>query len=665
MVMGVPNAGVDSDKDGYDVFIAFKHLDHAGQVTPDSQLAHEIYQYLTQHNLRVFFSNASLEQGGIAAYKAAIDEALDAADVLVAIGTSRENLSARWVRYEWDGFFSDILSGVKPHGRVFVYIDRLKPSELPRALRQTQTIQHGPGSMDQLYRYIVNARMTPRAPAQAVIEKPAVGASSHPDKPESVQRARLDDGREIEYIRQPNPASGAMKDVYPTSDGTWAVKLYRITDPSRLQRLRVLIKSFNPTLATREGGCGGSERSAAYFRIRLSWPEAIVVEPAIGVLVRNIPDRFRFVAEPLAGREKIARWYQSQKAWTQLPTEEKGDLRAHVQVCISVARSLRKLHQVGLVYTDLSPRNVLIDISAGASLLLDIEEAIAGQAAPEVLGTTGYIAPEIVATEMLPTGDPRKNLPCKHADEHALAVFLYEILFRRHPLRGMKIHSVSPEEDERLLTGIRALFVEHPTDPSNALPDIRVPYRALGDDLAVLWEKAFIHGLHAPQNRPSALDWETGLVRLEASLYPCRNPACGEKWFRLGENDGRVQCPFCAITLTERVPYFEILRRRPNGIDTKLYRMPLYDGCEIFDWHLIEIYPGEDADRTRRGVVTRDDDGWMLRMEGVEVFELLKSSSESARYPLRLLDEAVYMFICEQVRVGVTFRAAPSFDPDY
>src|SRR5438046_1313353 len=105
----------------YDVFISFKHLGPDGTPTRDSQLAEEVYNHLTSRGFRVFFSKKSLEQSGADAYKKAIDDALDASTVLVAVGTSKENLESEWVRHEWDGFHNEMLSGRKSNGRIFVY----------------------------------------------------------------------------------------------------------------------------------------------------------------------------------------------------------------------------------------------------------------------------------------------------------------------------------------------------------------------------------------------------------------------------------------------------------------------------------------------------------------------------------------------------------------
>ncbi len=152
----------------YEVFISFKNLLPDGTPTRDSVLAREVYDYLSEKGFSVFLSNVSLERLGISAYKKAIDDALDVAQILVAVGTSRENLEWRWVRYEWDSFFNDILSGVKPSARVFGYVEGVRVLDLPRSLRQAQTFIHDDGAMEALSNFIANA--LEKAPAPPVLK---------------------------------------------------------------------------------------------------------------------------------------------------------------------------------------------------------------------------------------------------------------------------------------------------------------------------------------------------------------------------------------------------------------------------------------------------------------------------------------------------------------
>jgi hypothetical protein len=161
-------------KKEYDVFVSFKNLDGDGTPTRDSLLAKGIFDSLSSRGLSVFFSNVTLEQLGAAAFQKAIDDSLDSARILVAVGTSRKNLDSEWVRYEWGGFVNDILSGLKPEGRVFAYVEGMKPSGLPRGLRQTQVIAHGPGSEDRLYSFIANALGISQSPGKKRVRHDAL-----------------------------------------------------------------------------------------------------------------------------------------------------------------------------------------------------------------------------------------------------------------------------------------------------------------------------------------------------------------------------------------------------------------------------------------------------------------------------------------------------------
>jgi|TARA_Y100000310_G_scaffold212110_1_gene212917 hypothetical protein len=93
----------------YQVFISRKNLDREGNSTEEVALARELYDHLTSLDIEVFLDDVSLIQQGTSGYKKAIDDALDEAQILIAVGTSRANLESERVRYEWDGFFNDIV----------------------------------------------------------------------------------------------------------------------------------------------------------------------------------------------------------------------------------------------------------------------------------------------------------------------------------------------------------------------------------------------------------------------------------------------------------------------------------------------------------------------------------------------------------------------------
>ncbi len=140
----------------YDVFISFKNTDSAGNITYDSQMAAELYEELSKCGCRVFYSEKSLSSKGVSEYKFEIDRALDNARILVVVGTSKENLSSSWVRYEWDSFYSDILNG-NTTKRLFSYIDKMGTLELPRTLRQLQCFEKKRDTLQEICDFICSA----------------------------------------------------------------------------------------------------------------------------------------------------------------------------------------------------------------------------------------------------------------------------------------------------------------------------------------------------------------------------------------------------------------------------------------------------------------------------------------------------------------------------
>src|SRR5262249_45147009 len=151
-----------------------------------------------------------------------------------------------------------------------------------------------------------------------------------------------------------------------------------------------------------------------------------------------------------------------------------------------------------------------VDPTRGTSLVIDVDSLVVeGLFPPDVAGTQGFIAPEVLTTLRLPLKDPQRKFPNARTDIHALAVLIYQYLLRRHPLEGKRIpKSYDPDEQDRMIYGSEALFCEHPTDTSNRPEEQRyVSCASLGPLMHDLFQRTFVKGLHAPNLRPSALEW--------------------------------------------------------------------------------------------------------------------------------------------------------------
>lgn len=442
--------------------------------------------------------------------------------------------------------------------------------------------------------------------------------------------AELSDGKKVQYVETDDPPAGAMKETYFSPDRSYVVQFFKNTktDSHRIRRLMDILARYNLTKTKDNKGFATNQESADYFKNLFCWPTGIVTQPRLGITAPVYPGNFFFSSGSLQGKEKNSRWFFSPKCMKNLSLQEKGTLIDYFKICISLARAIRRMHQGGLAHSDLSDKNVLIDPIQGKSIIIDIDSLVVpGLYPPDVLGTPDYIAPEVMATMHLPIDHADRIHPSIRTDLHALAVLLYQYLFFRHPLKGDKVNSIdSTEEDEILSMGSKALFIENPLDKSNRPKSIKVPYAALGKQLAGLFEKAFITGLSCPNDRPTAFEWEKALQDSFEMLCPCPNEKCTGRWFVYDmDNQKKIKCPYCGFKIDNQIPIMTFLKQSSRGVWEPFKRTTVYHGKQLFGWHVNDnVFPGENADLTPLGSLLFYEGNWVLMNE-----KLLSMSSPS------------------------------------
>lgn len=446
-----------------------------------------------------------------------------------------------------------------------------------------------------------------------------------------VLSATLENGSQIQYVYDANAPRGGMKHTFFTPDKRFAVQFFndpRDSQNPRLQdRIRTIVGIYNPTLSEADGGAlGNTEKTAEYFRQRFCWPVAIVSSPEFGIVCPTYPSNFFFgegasTVLNLKGKDKKSNWFTGRNR-RYLEPAERGDFRTMLKTAIGLARTIRRMHQAGLAHSDLSCNNVLIDPKSGSAVVIDIDSLVVpNKYAPEVVGTRGYIAPEVLATLALDYNDPGRALPCVQTDLHALPVLIYEYLFFRHPLIGPKVYSAtSAEEDDFLALGEKATFIENPDDRSNRPPDLGVTIQSLSKGLEKLFLRAFVDGLHNPSERPTAMEWETELLRAWDRLVPCANPKCEKKWFILRDERSPV-CPFCGTRAAGKIIRlgFKSEMRGKKGVYRGKSEVIVYDKMPLFDWHVFSnVHNDEKADPSMRAYIAYYNGMWLLVNNGIE-----------------------------------------------
>ena len=419
--------------------------------------------------------------------------------------------------------------------------------------------------------------------------------------------ATLADGSTVDYLPQVI-GEGGMKQVYFTTDKSSVICFYKDAnasfDANRRERLKKILKDYNPTIG----------KTGDYFKQLFCWPTGIVVKPQLGIITPTYPGNFFFATGSFAGKEKESTWFVRPKLRPMLPESERGRWINYFQICIRLARAIGWMHKAGLAHSDLSNKNVLIDPTSGQCVVIDIDSLVVpGLYPPDVLGTRGYIAPEVLATIHLPLDNPHRQNPSAATDQHALAVLIYQYLLGRHPLEGPKIHPAkSAEEQECLEMGSMALFVEHPIDFSNRPLDLKIPYTTLGPDLSNLFQRAFVKSLHSPNDRPIAQEWERALVKTWDLLIPCHNNYCPSHWFILHDTNN-VQCPFCGAKPKGTIPILRLRSERRPGQWTLDKQLVVYNNLFLYKWHAFDnVFPGEEADKTPQAYFVFFQGKWLL-----------------------------------------------------
>ncbi len=416
--------------------------------------------------------------------------------------------------------------------------------------------------------------------------------------------------RTYQYVWKSVPPAGTMKVVYFAPDKKYVVAFYKDKpDSNAIDRLQNIVGIYREKIFNNVGG--------DYWKDIYCWPYDLVRDgDRVGIIVPAYDSRFFFRNDgpvkgvgPAKGSEKNGMWFTTpQHLFGLLNKDDRGDWHQYLNLCLRLARGVRRMHMAGLAHSDLSYNNVLVDPSSSSAVIIDIDGLVVpGKYPPDVMGTPDFIAPEVYATMNLPK--EQRKLPEQTTDLHALAVLVYMYLLHRHPLRGKQICDFDDaNRDIQLSMGERAIFIENPQDKRNrydlkwvkdefppskyeyvkAWMDLdKLPYTILGPHLKELFDRAFIKGLHAPGLRPKAFEWEEALALTMDLVLKCDNPKCTQKWF-VYTNQRHPHCPFCGSAYTKTLPILDLYNDVSKGQGSYRpanQRIVVTDGTWLYHWH--------------------------------------------------------------------------------
>ncbi len=450
----------------------------------------------------------------------------------------------------------------------------------------------------------------------------------------------IDSTKNYQFIDNGEPMQGAMKDVYFSPDKSYVVAIYReIQDINSIERLKKIATTYFHNFFLRDTISGN------FYKNVYVWPtDVIKIDDKVGVIVPAYGSNFFFKKgyqnnDVLIGKEKEGKWFASarfrvQESKSKLDASELGNWLSYFQICVTIARGVKRLHAAGLAHSDLSYKNVLIDPIQKTAAIIDIDGLVVPNLfPPDVIGTADFIAPEVLKTKKLEKKDPNRKLPSIQTDLHALAVLIYMYLLYRHPLRGGNYFGqLETEEEEDLLMGEKALFIEHHTNKSNQnlereygdnlkkfypWTDLqKTTYTITGPYLKKLFDQAFIKGLHNPNERPPAVMWEEALIKTNDLKLQCSNADCDQKWF-IYNNTIDTACPFCDTKYKNSIPVLDFFyQKQTNTWTSEDMRLVVFPNATLHQWHanknIIRNERTTDEQKQRVGYFAFHNNKWVL-----------------------------------------------------
>ena len=461
-----------------------------------------------------------------------------------------------------------------------------------------------------------------------------------------------------------NYKEGGAKLVFLTTDEQYAIARYK---PKNMRESGHLLRyGLENALSFRESIVHDSDVNArSYWERLFVLPEEKLVTSSktLAFAMRAIPNEFRWdendLVDPhgdhpsMPGGEKKVSIVSNIRLRQNVRPSALGTFRELVDACVHVSRGIRKFNLLGRSYGDISLTNVLVNPVDGTALFIDLDNISTNRSHNRAMGgTPGFRAPELWLDGETPTSD---------SDDFSLAILLYKMLLLRHPFLDNPMQAES--HFEKLPTS-KLVYIESASDSINRytladvvrqleedqceeLESFAFPWwdldalpaeKAVGRPLAKLFRQAFEDGFRNPGERPSALDWERALLRLESRLIKCPSPSCPAKWFPLAQGNlttsSNLVCPFCGAILNSPWMALSVLE---NGNDKGWRIVITKDGPVFFSaWQLrIDQEYGEylEHERLKSSVaeIRYQGECWMLKNKSNEAMTIIPARESEVR----------------------------------
>ena len=311
------------------------------------------------------------------------------------------------------------------------------------------------------------------------------------------------------YVLTDIVGEGAQGTVYNEASERYLIKLYNSSNPiqnkNRFNKLKWLMQQNYPD--------------------QFIHPLAIIETPFVGYIMEKVEGHYSLNKLLIPPRDvSFSEWYNKQT----------GGLLRRLFLAHKIAMQFALLHDTNRAYCDISGNNILVnsDPSKASVCMIDIDNIyIPGGDSGNVLGTSRYMAPEIVNRQLSPD---------IITDDYSLAVILFELLRTGHPYVGDIVDDGTPEQQTQAYLGLYP-YVDDPNNDINRSSQMLPIDVVTTKKLKNLFAKTFIQGKENRMMRASARELSLACLEAYNSVMKCSNPQCG-CWFIAKK---KYICPWC------------------------------------------------------------------------------------------------------------------------
>ena len=138
---------IAQDAEDYDVFISYKEKGPGGERSKSALIAQGLYEKLEAAGFKTFYAAVSLQDKIGSEYEPYIYSALTSAEVMLVVGTRKDEFTAPWVKNEWSRFQN--LANEQTAKRLIPCFKDLTIEDLPDALEAYQGLDMSKEGFEQ------------------------------------------------------------------------------------------------------------------------------------------------------------------------------------------------------------------------------------------------------------------------------------------------------------------------------------------------------------------------------------------------------------------------------------------------------------------------------------------------------------------------------------